>query len=130
MLIIIIIIILLLSIVQQKLQNRKKALQKNNFAWSKSRIEHVNYMLQQGIAYMSSEESGSDEDDVTLQRKPLPWLKTKYRTCLRKLDALHYKSLSQKSKTMCRKRVEGIQSTRCQPDNCPAYLIGAACLPA
>ena len=78
-------------------------------------------MLKQGIAYMSSEESGSEEDDISLQRKPLTWLKQKSHNYLWQLDDPRYKLLKPKSKTMYRKRIDGVLSTCCPPENCPAY---------
>ena len=74
---------------------------------------------------MSSEESdtGSDERRI-LCRKTLPWLRKKYRKSLRKLDDLHYETLSTKSKHMIYVRVNSSdKSDRPHPQDIPKYLL-------
>ena len=62
---------------------------------------------------MSSEESGDDKDGRPVYtRRPLSWLKPKYRKFLRRLDSLHYESLTAKSKQMYRKISDGEPSNR------------------
>lgn len=81
----------------QKLQNRKKAFQTNNLDWSTVRKERVKYILTKGLSYVSSEDSGEDEEGKPLYfRRSLPWMKQKYRKSLRRLDNLYYNSLSSK----------------------------------
>ena len=70
-------------------------------------------ILDVGLDYISSEESG--EDNVTLYKHPLPWLKIKYVKCMKTLDTIHYNSLSTKSKRMVRKRENGESSQRSIP---------------
>ena len=73
---------------------------------------------------MSSEESGDNDDGRPLyNRRPLTWLKSKYRKSLRHLDALHYNSLAPQSKQMYRKRRDGEPSVREHPANVPDYLL-------
>jgi hypothetical protein len=58
-------------------------------------MERVKYILSKGLQYMSSEESGEDEDGKPFYfRKSLPWLKQRYRKSLRRLDSMHYNSLT------------------------------------
>ena len=78
-------------------------------------------MLSQGTNYISSEDSESDDD--MLHRRPLIWLKKKYRKSLHDLDKLYYNQLTKKAKLMTRKRTDGANSERAKPDNAPAQLI-------
>lgn len=80
-------------------------------------------MLTEGVAmdYMSSEDSGDDEQ--VMYRRPLPWLKQKYRKSLRQLDKIHHDSLLPRAKLMYRRRVDGEPSTRSHPDNAPEILL-------
>ena len=79
---------------------------------------------------MSSEESGDDEDGRPVYtRRPLSWLKPKYRKSLRCLDSLHYEFLTAKSKQMSRKRSDGEPSNRTYPTNAPSYLLVEAIEP-
>ena len=73
---------------------------------------------------MSSEESAEEDDGRPVyMRRPLPWLKSKYRKSLRVLDKLHFESLSSKSKQMYRKRCDGEPSDRSHPDSAPSFLL-------
>ena len=73
---------------------------------------------------MSSEESGDEQDGRPVYtRRPLSWLKPKYRKSLLYLDALYYKSLTPKSKQKYRKRCDGEPSVRAHPQNAPTYLL-------
>lgn len=78
----------------QKLLNRQKQFQKCNLDWSSQRKERIEYILSKGLTYISSEESGDDEDGKPIYfRRPLEWLGKKYRKSLRSLDNLYYNSL-------------------------------------
>ncbi len=92
-------------------------------SWNTRKKQRVDYMLSQCLTYMSSEESG-DEDDTNLHRRKLPWLKSKYQRALRCLDNAHYNSLPATSKLKLRKRKDGDEpSDRSPPENAPAYLL-------
>lgn len=73
--------------------------------------------------YVSSEESGEEEDRPVYLRRPLTWLKPKYRKSLRHLDKIHYQSLSAKSKQVYRIRCDGVASQRSPPAGVPTYLL-------
>ena len=79
-------------------------------------------ILSKGVEYVSSEESG-DDDDKTLYRRPFTWIKKK---SLRHLDRLHYNSLSTKGKQMYSSRQDGEPSTKLQPSDAPDFLIGVS----
>ena len=78
-------------------------------------------ILDKGLDYMSSEESG--EDGVTLYRRGLPWLKRKYSNCLKTLDKVHYNGLSAKSKGMVKKREDGEASERPIPSDPLQFVV-------
>lgn len=82
-------------------------------------------MLSKGLDYVSSEDSG--DDDQKIYRRPLPWLKNKYHKSLRQLDRFHYSSLSPRAKLMYRSREDGEPSAREPPDDVPEYLL--PCMP-
>ena len=90
--------------------------------WSEQRKEHVKLILSKGVEYVSSEESG-DDDDKTLYRHPFTWMKRKYHKSLRQLDRLHYSSLSTKGKQMYRRRQDREPSTKLQPSDASDFLI-------
>ena len=99
----------------QKLANRCKALERYNPSeWSSQRRQRVTEILDQGLEYISSEESGDESADerVVLYTRPLPWLKSKYSNSLHLLDKIHFNSLSQKSKGMVRQWKTGEPSER------------------
>ena len=73
---------------------------------------------------MSSEDSQSE--DETLHRRPLRWLKKKYRKSLHDLDKLYYGQLSRKAKIMMRKRTDGTISNRPKPDDAPDSLTASS----
>ena len=102
----------------QKLANRRKALERYNPSkWSSQRKQRVTEILDQGLEYISSEESGDEsvDESVVLYTRPLPWLKSKYRNSLHLLDKIHFNSLSRKSKGMVRQRKIGEPSQRSLP---------------
>ena len=99
----------------QKLLNRRKAFCTPPARWSSERKRKVKEILDKGLDYMSSEESG--DDGVTLYRQGLPWLKRKYSSCLKALDKVHYKGLSAKSKGMVKRREDGEASERPVPSD-------------
>ena len=68
-----------------------------------------------GLDYISSEESGDDQ--ITLYRRPLSWMKSKYSSSMKLLDQTYYESLSAKSKGMVRNREDGEPSQRLLPQN-------------
>lgn len=87
-------------------------------------------MLSEGLSYISSEESGEEEDGRPVYiRRPLTLLKPKYHKSLRRLDTLYYESLAPKSKQMYRKRCDGEPSNRAHPMNAPRYLLVEAADP-
>lgn len=88
--------------------------------WSAQRKERIKAVLDEGLDYVSSEDSG--EDEMTIYRRPLLWLKPKYHKSLRQLDKIHYDSLSTRARRMYRKRVDGEPSPRVQPVNAPEYI--------
>ena len=107
----------------QKLQNRRKQFQKGIPDWSVTRKERIKFLLGEGLPYMSSEESGEEDERPVYFRRPLMWLKPKYRKSLHHLDKLHYQGLSAKSKQMYRVRSDGDASQRSPPSNVPSYLL-------
>ena len=115
----------------QKLMCRQKQFSSGNIPskWSIQRRERVKFLLTQGIQYMSSEDSVSDAEDENLYRKPLVWLKKKYRKSLHDLDHLYYNQLSRKAKLMMRKRKDGVYSNRLKPDSAPDDIIDDQHLP-
>ena len=64
-----------------------------------------------------------ESNDEDLHRRPLIWLKKKYRKSLHDLDKLYYDQLTSKAKLMTRKRIDGASSDRPKPDNAPTHLI-------
>ena len=62
---------------------------------------------------MSSEDSG--DENTTLYRRPLPWMKSKYSNSMKLLDRIYYNGLSAKSKGMVRNREDGETSERPLP---------------
>jgi len=71
---------------------------------------------------MSSDESG-DEGDVCMYSRPLPWLKKKYHSSLKKLDVMWTSGLSVSSKRLLRPRAQGRSSERPIPFDVPDYLL-------
>ena len=70
---------------------------------------------------MSSEESGYD--GVTLYRRPLPWMRSKYSNSLKALDKIYYNRLSAKPKGMVRQREEGEPSERPAPSSPLQFIV-------
>ena len=98
----------------QKLTNRQKVfLQYPPTTWSTTRKTRIKQILDMGLDYVSSEESG--DDGIILYRRPLSWMKSKYSNSVKALDRIYYESLSTKSKAMFRKREVGEPSERPVP---------------
>lgn len=106
----------------QKLQNRRTQLQNGVSKWLSTRKDRIKLILGEGLPYVSSEESREDDRPVYF-RRPLTWLKPKYRKSLRHLAKLHYQSLSAKSKQIYRVQCEGDASQRSPPAGVPTYLL-------
>ena len=109
--------------IQKLLKRRNQFKTKVPGSWTQGRREAVQYMLSKQCTYMSSEESGEDDESKVLIRRPLTWLKSKYQRSLRELDQLSYKSLSSKGKQMYMKRIVGEPSCRPQPEGIPPQLL-------
>ena len=92
-------------------------------SWSSTRKQRIKLILNEGLVYVSSEESGEDDGKPVKFRRPLYWLKAKYRKSLCQLDKLHYSSLSTKSKQMYHAWSDGAPSTRAPPSKVPEYLL-------
>ena len=107
----------------QKLQNHCKQFQKGVPGWSSARKDRIKFILGEGLAYISSEDSGEEDERPVYIRRQLAWLKPKYRKSLRHLDKLHYQSLSAKSRQMCRVRCDGDPSQRSPPPGTQSYLL-------
>ena len=92
--------------------------------WSAVQRKRIDYILAKGMAYISSEESGTDSDGrKVLHRKSLPWLRKKYRKSLQ-LDDMHFDNLSTKSKNMTYAGINSPdKSVRKQLDDIPDYLL-------
>ena len=78
-------------------------------------------MLSNGLMYISSDDS--EDSEVCLYTRPLPWLKSKYEKSLHQLDELWYDGLSAKSKQMTCTRLRGSPSDRDEPSGAPDYLV-------
>ena len=107
----------------QKLQNQWTQFQNGVLEWSSTRKDRVKFILGEGLPYVSSEESGEEDDRPVYFRRPLTWLKPKYRKSLHYLDKLRYQSLSAKSKQIYRIRCDGDASQRSPPAGIPTYLL-------
>ena len=105
----------------QKFSNRRKAFCTPPARWSSERKRKVKEILDKGLDYMSSEESG--DDGVTLHRRGLSWLKRKYSNCLKALDKVHYNGLSAKSKGMVKRREDGEASERPIPPDALQFAV-------
>lgn len=106
----------------KKLANRQKVFAKSPpTTWSTTRKTRIKQILDMGLDYISSEESG--DDNIILYRRPLQWMKSKYSNSMKVLDKLHYKSLSTKSKAMFRKREVGEPSERPVPSQPLQFAI-------
>lgn len=76
----------------------------------------------------SAEESLSEEDDhLVLKRsvmkvKKIVWLKKKYRDGFHQIDTAYY-GAHKKSRDKLKKRVQGRNSSRPQPSNCPRFAV-------
>ena len=117
-------IMFILTCIIQTLQNRRRQFQSSiPESWSSTRKQHIKLILNEGLVYVSSEESGEDDGKPVNFRRPLYWLKAKYRKSLRQLDKLHYGSLSTKSKQMYHARSDGAPSTRAPPSKVPECLL-------
>lgn len=78
-------------------------------------------ILDIGLDYISSEESGDDQ--ITLYRRPLSWMKPKYSSSMRLLDQIYYEGLSAKSKGMVRNREDGETSEKPVPRNPLEFVV-------
>ena len=105
----------------QKFVNRRKAFYTPPARWSSEQKRKVKELLDKGLDYMSSEESG--DNAVTLYRRRLPWLKWKYSNCLKAFDKVHFNSLSAKSKGMVKKREDGETSERSTSSDPPQFIL-------
>ena len=92
-------------------------------SWSSAHKERVKLILSKGLAYVSSEESDNDGVLPVYQRRPLPWLRNKYRRSLRQLDEMHFKSLSPRSRQMYRERMDGASSERQPSSDVRPFLL-------
>ena len=111
--------------ITQKLKTRMSLFHSDNCPhWSSQRKEQIRFILSKGLDYVSSEDS--EDDAMTIRRRPLKWLKTKYHKSLRQLDTIHMDSLSPRAKRMCRKRVDGEPSARPPPENAPDYILSSS----
>ena len=90
--------------------------------WSSQRKERIKYILSKGLDYVSSEDSGDDEK--TISRRLLRWLKPKYHKSLRQLDKIDMNSLSPRAKRMYRKRIDG-EPAREPPSDAPEYVLSS-----
>ena len=91
----------------------------------------MQFLLSKGYTYLSSEESSEEPDEAgnnqkILIRRPLPWLKTKYKKCFKELDKLTASSQSAISKHMTYRRRDGLQSERPMPADIPHHFLSSA----
>ena len=76
--------------------------------------------------YMSSEESGTEGDNLVYVVRTIPWESDKLRNKKAKLDKIYSKGQSKRSQQRAVKRVrmEGVLSSHPKPADCPGW----ACL--
>ena len=76
------------------------------------------------IKIMSSEESAIEGDFEVIQVKPLPWRSDEADDILKRLDDRILSDRSPQSRRQAKKRVQGENSSRPQPDEeLPAWLF-------
>ena len=96
----------------QKVNERKAALEKMEFI---EEGQHEKWRKVLVIEYMSSEESGVDDDNEVIIVKPLPWRSSYVNQMFRRLDDKVIAEKSPQSRRQMKKRVTGEPSIRSKP---------------
>lgn len=75
--------------------------------------------------YMSSDESGNEDEKEVIISHPLPWLSANVQQFKRILDEACLKEKSPQAKRMIKSRVEGSPSSRAKPteDGNPSWIF-------
>ena len=100
-------------IFKQKFQERRAASEKGIF--HDQRQKEWRKVI--SLDFMSSDESGCNEDNEVIISHPLPWLSPRVIHFKSKLDEAALKEKSPQSKRQMKTRVEGSPSTRPKPDD-------------
>ena len=77
------------------------------------------------MEFMSSDESGIEEDKEVIISHPLPWLSPNVQQFKRRLDEASKKDKSPQARRMIKERVEGSPSCRscATKDNIPSWVF-------
>ena len=95
-------------------KKRKSVFEKGSFKDNQEKEKWRSVMC---LEFMSSDESGIDEDKEVIISHPLPWLSPSVQQLKKKLDDASFKNKSPQAKRMIKERVVGTFSSRPKPTN-------------
>jgi len=114
----------ILIIFQQKLEERMATLSKVKFADPKDKGKWEKVLI---LELMSSEDSGTDDDDDILVVRPLPWRSSKVDQMFKELDKETLSGKSPRSRRQMKQRKTGNPSKRpqCSIDGVPRWAFSS-----
>ena len=96
----------------QKFHEREAVFEKGSY---KDAQEKAKWKCVLSLEFMSSDESGTEEDKEVIISHPLPWLSPNVQQFKRKLDEEALKEKSPQAKRMIKDRMVGVHSSRPKP---------------